>query len=70
MYLLHGADDNVIPASETTALAANLSERAGVHALVTDLIQHVELKAKDAATSPPLASTWRLARFWTELLGE
>ena len=70
VYLLHGADDNVIPASETTALAASLTERADAHALVTDLIQHVELKAKDEAASPPLSSYWRLARFWTELLGE
>jgi dienelactone hydrolase len=69
VFLLHGADDNVIPASETTALAANLSGRTEVHALVTDLIQHVELK-RDAADSPPLLSYWRIARFWTALLGE
>jgi dienelactone hydrolase len=68
VYLLHGADDNVIPASETTALAANLSGRADAYALVTDLIQHVELKKGEA--EPPLSSYWRLARFWTELLGE
>jgi fermentation-respiration switch protein FrsA (DUF1100 family) len=68
VYLLHGADDNVIPASETTALAASLAGRAEVRALVTDLIQHVELKGGGAA--PPLASYWRIARFWTELLGE
>jgi len=70
VYLLHGADDNVIPASETTALAANLEPRAEVRALVTDLIQHVELKKKEEAASPPLSSYWRVARFWTELLGE
>jgi dienelactone hydrolase len=70
VFLLHGAEDNVIPASETTALAASLEGRgAEVHALVTDLIQHVELK-KGATESPPLSSYWRLARFWTGLLGE
>jgi pimeloyl-ACP methyl ester carboxylesterase len=68
-FLLHGADDNVIPASETVALAANLKDRAEVRALVTDLIQHVELK-KGTAESPSLSSYWRMARFWTELLGE
>lgn len=72
VYLLHGADDNVIPASETTALAANLEGRTEVRALVTDLIQHVELKKKEdtEAASPPLSSYWRMARFWTQLLGE
>jgi dienelactone hydrolase len=71
VFLLHGAEDNVIPASETTALAASLERRgAEVHALVTDLIQHVELKKNDAAAEPPLSSYWRMARFWTELLGE
>jgi dienelactone hydrolase len=71
-YLLHGADDDVIPASETAALAADLERRgAEVRALVTDLIQHVELKAKDAAAaSPSLSSYLRMARFWTALLGE
>jgi pimeloyl-ACP methyl ester carboxylesterase len=69
VFLLHGAEDNVIPASETTALAASLEGRgAEVHALVTDLIQHVELKKGDA--EPPLSSYWRIARFWTEMLGE
>jgi dienelactone hydrolase len=70
VFLLHGADDNVIPASETTALATNLEGRAEVHALVTDLIQHVELKKNDAAASPPASSYWRMARFWTALLSE
>ena len=68
VYLLHGADDNVIPASETTALAAALQEGGEVHALVTDLIQHVELKRGGA--EPPMSSYWRMARFWTGLLRE
>jgi dienelactone hydrolase len=43
VFLLHGMDDNVIPAAETTALAGFL-ERAGhgeVRALLTPLLSHV-----------------------------
>jgi pimeloyl-ACP methyl ester carboxylesterase len=68
VYLLHGAEDNVIPASETSALADSLSGKCNVEALVTDLIQHVELKKQ--ATLPPVVSFYRMSRFWTRLLRE
>jgi hypothetical protein len=61
VFLVHGAGDTVIPASETLALAAHL-RRSGhlkVSALITPLISHVGLHA-DAG----LADYWRLATFW------
>ena len=64
VFLLHGSDDNVIPAAETTALARTLRERGvETHALVTPLITHAEVdraaNARDA---------WALVGFWTDVL--
>lgn len=66
VYLLHGLDDNVIPAVESVLLAATLRERgATVHHLATPLITHAEVDR-----SPGVADTWRLVRFWARLLDE
>ena len=44
VYLLHGADDNVIPAVESKLLADDLRARGGrVHQLSTPLITHAEV---------------------------
>jgi dienelactone hydrolase len=60
VYLLHGADDNVIPAAESMALAGELSRRGvKVEYLVTPLITHAEVDR------PPSArELWKLVRFW------
>jgi dienelactone hydrolase len=61
VFLVHGAGDTVIPASETLALAGHL-RRMGhtrVNALVTPLLTHVGLRAEAG-----LADYWRLATFW------
>jgi dienelactone hydrolase len=64
VYLLHGAGDNVIPAAETTALAATLTARGvETHALVTPLITHAEVDR--AATA---ADAWALVGFWSDVL--
>ena len=66
VYLLHGADDNVIPAVESVLLAGELRQR-GVHVehLVTPLITHAEVDR------PPTAGeVWTLVRFWGKLLDE
>lgn len=66
VFLLHGADDNVIPAVESDLLAARL-RRAGtpVRLLVTPLVTHAEVDR---------ANTRRhildLVRFWMQLLRE
>lgn len=66
VYLLHGADDNVVPAIESTLLARELRAKAvDVHLLETPLITHAEV---DRQSTP--MDVWRLVRFWTELLEE
>jgi dienelactone hydrolase len=60
VYLLHGADDNVIPAVESELLAGDLRARGG-HAmqLSTPLITHAEVDHP-----PAIDEIWRLVRFW------
>jgi dienelactone hydrolase len=66
VYLLHGADDTVIPAVESTLLARHLeSHGTEVHALLSGLITHAEVDRSAAA-----AETWALVAFWARLLGE
>jgi dienelactone hydrolase len=65
LFLLHGRDDNVIPAVESGHLADRLRGRIPIHLLVTDLISHAE------ADQPAHAvDTMRLAGFWGELLAQ
>jgi dienelactone hydrolase len=66
VYLLHGADDNVIPAIESRLLAGELRARGvRVRQLATPLITHAEVD-RDAA----LSDIWDLVRFWAALLDE
>ena len=64
VYLLHGADDNVVPASESAVLAEDLGRRgARVSRLATPLITHA------AVDHPPApGEIWRLIRFWAAAL--
>jgi len=59
VFLLHGTDDNVIPAVESEALAADLRGAASVHLLVSGLISHAEADQPVHA-----ADVVRLAQFW------
>ena len=64
VYLLHGADDTVIPAVETTLLARYLRQkRTPVNPLLSGLITHAEVDKTAAA-----AETWKLVGFWSSLL--
>jgi dienelactone hydrolase len=65
VYLLHGAGDTVIPASESVLLARWLAPQVEVHQLSTPLITHAEL---DRRAEP--AEVWRLVAFWSALLDE
>lgn len=64
VFLLHGADDNVIPANESVELARYLSAAGNPHVevLLTPLLTHAD--AKPAARAGDL---WRLVSFWTRL---
>jgi dienelactone hydrolase len=63
VFLIHGADDNVVPASESRLLADRLSRQVPVHVLITPLITHAEV---DRPAGP--LEIWELIRFWYGLL--
>jgi dienelactone hydrolase len=64
VFLLHGEEDNVIPANESPSIAAYLRDHGNtrVTVLLTPLLTHAD--ARPAARVPDL---WRLIRFWTNL---
>jgi hypothetical protein len=64
VYLLHGADDTVIPSVESVLLADYLeSKGAGVRLLLSRLITHAEVDKSAAATE-----TGKLVSFWASVL--
>jgi dienelactone hydrolase len=66
VYLLHGTDDNVVPAIESTLLAEDLRKAdRPVHVLLTPLITHAEV---DRAST--VQAMWGLIDFWSRLLDE
>jgi dienelactone hydrolase len=65
VYLLHGYDDNVIPAIESQLLSEHLAPHTRVHVLLTPLITHAEV---DRSTD--LVAIWKLVSFWTAVLDE
>ncbi len=62
VFLIHGADDNVVPAVESEILAAKLSQQVPVHLLITPLITHAEVDRAAGVTD-----IWRLISFWYDL---
>ena len=65
VYLLHGTQDNVVPAAETALLADHLQSRTRVRVLLTPLISHAEM---DRSVSS--REVWEMVSFWTEMLAE
>src|SRR4051812_46391615 len=66
VFLLHGTDDNVVPAIESTLLAKDLRSReVRVHVLLTPLITHAEVDRASTA-----AAVWALIHFWSDVLSE
>jgi hypothetical protein len=64
IYLLHGADDTVIPSVESVLLARHLERQgARVRVLLSRLITHAEVDQSAAASE-----TWKLVSFWADLL--
>lgn len=63
VFLLHGAEDTVIPPVETMFLAEHLRHHTEVHALLSGLITHAEVDRSAAASD-----VWALARFWRALM--
>jgi pimeloyl-ACP methyl ester carboxylesterase len=65
VFLLHGRDDNVIPAIESEYLANELGGQVPVRLLLSDLISHA---ATERAPRP--REITELASFWGDLLGQ
>jgi dienelactone hydrolase len=66
VFLLHGADDNVIPAAESILLARAFEQRRlPARLLATPLITHAEV---DRASST--MDIWRLVSFWKDVLDD
>jgi pimeloyl-ACP methyl ester carboxylesterase len=65
VFLLHGASDNVIPATEALWLAKDLPESTPRTLLVSRLIGHVEVEG-----TPPLGERWAALHFMADLLEE
>jgi hypothetical protein len=63
VFLLHGAEDNVIPSVETVLLANHLRGKTAVRAVLSGLITHAEVDKSAAAIE-----VWRLVGFWKELM--
>ena len=65
VYLLHGIDDNVIPAAESDRLAEHLRGKTRVRKLVGGFLTHVDVSGR-----PGVKDTWNMISFWKSLLGE
>jgi hypothetical protein len=63
VFLLHGAEDNVIPSVETVLLTNYLRGKTEVHAVLSGLITHAEVDRSAAAIE-----VWRLASFWKGIM--
>ena len=64
VYLLHGAGDNIIPASETLWMAAELPGTTLQSALISPVLSHLDL---DGA-QPSALDRWRLIHFFALML--
>jgi dienelactone hydrolase len=63
VFLLHGEQDNVIPAVESEYLAEDLRGQTSVRLLVTDLISHA-----DVDQPARIGAVLNLGLFWADLL--
>jgi dienelactone hydrolase len=66
IYLMHGMDDNVIPAVESKLLAGALSARGvRVRQVATPLVSHASVDH-----SASVRDVWQVVAFWAHLLDE
>ena len=66
IYLMHGRDDNVIPAVESKLLADALAARgARVRQVATPLVSHASVDHSASARD-----VWQVVAFWAHLLDE
>jgi fermentation-respiration switch protein FrsA (DUF1100 family) len=65
VFLIHGSDDNVIPAAEALRLQAHLAPRTRVRALVSPLITHADVNRRAG-----WAESWRFVSVWADVLDQ
>jgi fermentation-respiration switch protein FrsA (DUF1100 family) len=65
VFLLHGRDDNVIPAVESKSLADDLRGQTCVRLFLTDLLAHA-----DTDQPKRVGQVFRLIGFWRDLLAQ
>lgn len=65
IFLLHGAGDSVIPPSETQWIASQVPAQSLREALVSPIIQHVEIHGK-----PSVLDRYDVVRFLSRVLAE
>jgi len=65
VYLLHGSEDNVVPALESLWLSRHLEGRVPVRTLLSPVITHAEIDSEHG-----WAAIWRLVDFFANLLRE
>jgi dienelactone hydrolase len=65
VLLLHGLDDNVIPAIESRLLAEHLRPRTSVRCVISPLITHAEVDRQAR-----FVDVWNLIGFWADLFEE
>jgi pimeloyl-ACP methyl ester carboxylesterase len=63
VFLLHGADDTVIPTVESVLLARYLHGKTPVRALLSGLITHAEVDRSAA-----VHDVWQLTSFWRDVM--
>jgi hypothetical protein len=64
VFLLHGAEDVVIPTAESVVLGNYLrSKGVEVHVLISQIITHAELDRSAA-----MSESWKLVSFWADVL--
>ncbi len=63
VYLLHGTDDNVVPAVETLMLERYLSGKTRTRTLLSGIITHAEMDRP-----PTVSEVWGLVSFFADLL--
>jgi dienelactone hydrolase len=63
VFLLHGADDNVIPAEESDQLAKYLEGKTRVRQLKSRFLTHA-----DVADRPTASDTWEMVAYWKSVL--
>lgn len=65
VYLLHGTDDNVVPAGESRLMARYLEGKTPVRMLLSDLVTHAGVDRQHM-----LSEAWNVAAFWAAMMKE